>query len=232
MAQINEGMAHHGNAYFAYEQRAGKGQRNKSWISEKKSNILLSVVIDPFPLKSTQLFELSACMAVAVHYFFIHYAGKKCKIKWPNDLYWNDRKAGGILIQNIISGDGLTGNWQWTVVGVGININQTSFPVELINPVSLKQITGKNYKPVELAKKLCLIMDQFFNKLIQEGFSNILSIYNEILYKNHETVKLKKDNRVFEATIKGVSAAGSLIVQHAIEEEFEYGQVEILHQSK
>ena len=94
---IHEGLAQHGTAIFAYEQVAGKGQHGKVWISEKDANIILSMVLRPQPLLLTQQFMLSACMAVAVHDFFMKYAGEATKIKWPNDLYWQDRKAGGVL---------------------------------------------------------------------------------------------------------------------------------------
>lgn len=73
--------------------------------------------------------------------FFMEFAGKETKIKKPNDIYWRDRKAGGILIENMVRGT----HWTWTVIGIGLNINQTHFSNEAGNPVSLKQITGKDW---------------------------------------------------------------------------------------
>ena len=245
--QLHAGLAHHGTSYFAREQVAGKGQRGKTWSSAKDSSLILSVVIDPRPLLVTQQFQLSACVAVSVCEFFSRYAGDSTCIKWPNDLYWQDRKAGGILIENIIGSQKsdpngyldasrndqlLTVNfqqsssWQWAVTGIGININQEFFTEELKNPVSLKQITGRHFSPVEMAKELCLILDNKFNHLITSGFDAIYSAYISCLYKKNELVKLKKGSRVFETSIKTVSAAGKLIVQHAIEEEFDFGEIE------
>ena len=104
------------------------------------------------------------------------YAGDETKIKWPNDLYWQDRKAGGILIESIVrSRESGVGSWEWAIIGIGININQTTFPDDLPNPVSLKQITGKNFDPVELAKELCGLLDKRFTELIENGFENIYS---------------------------------------------------------
>ena len=77
---------------------------------------------------------------LAAHDFFSHYVFNNAFIKWPNDLYWRDRKAGGILIENIIRGK----DWQSAVAGIGININQTSFDPDITNAISLKQITGKS----------------------------------------------------------------------------------------
>ena len=232
--QIHAGLAQHGLAVFAHEQVAGKGQRGKVWATEKESNIILSLLVKPQPLPLTQQFRLSACAAVAVHEFFLKYAGDETKIKWPNDLYWQDRKAGGLLIESVIrslesgveSQQLAVGNWPWAIIGIGININQTRFPDDLPNPVSLKQITGKNFDPVELAKELCLAFDNRFAELIETGFENIYAYYLAHLYKRKATVKLKKGTKVFEALIEGVSPTGRLITHHAIEEEFDFGDVE------
>lgn len=223
-------FAQHGTAIFAHEQLAGKGQRGKTWVSEKGANIALSIIIDTQALHISQQFQLSACVAVVVHEFFIKYAHDETTIKWPNDLYWKDRKAGGILIESIINtGEADKGNnakWTWAIVGMGLNINQTSFSPELPNPVSLKQITGKTFDTVALAKELCTILNEKFALLLTGDFESIYQQYLQHLYKKNEPVKLKKENRVFEAVIKTVLPNGRLTVQHAIEEEFDFGEVE------
>ena len=89
--QIHAGLAQHGMAIFAHEQLLGKGQRGKTWSSEKDANIILSIVVKPQLLLLSQQFMLSACMVVAINDFFIKYAGADTKIKWPNDLYWQDK---------------------------------------------------------------------------------------------------------------------------------------------
>ena len=224
--QIHAGLAQHGMAVFAHQQLAGKGQMGKIWATEKGANIILSILVKPHPLQITQQFQLSACVAVSLLDFFMKYAGEDSKIKWPNDLYWQDRKAGGILIESVISSRGSGGgNWEWSIIGVGININQTNFPDNLLNPVSLKQITGKNFNPLELAKELCLVFNNRFTELIEDGFENIYTTYQDHLYKRRAIVKLKKDNIVFEALIEGVSPSGKLIVQHAFREEFNFGDI-------
>ena len=225
--QIHAGLAQHGMAVFTQEQLAGKGQRGKVWMTEKGANIILTVLINPHPLQLAQQFQLSACVAVAVHEFYMRYAGDDCKIKWPNDLYWQDRKAGGVLIESGVSSkESGVGAWGWSIIGIGININQTSFQPEIKNPVSLKQITGKNFNTVELAKELCFVLDKWFGELIEKGFENIYSTYLNNLYKRGKMVKLKKENKIFEAMIKGVSPTGTLIIQHGIQQEFVFGEVE------
>src|SRR5258705_3732830 len=116
--------------------------------------------------------------------------------------------------------------WEWSIGGIGININQTSFPDDLLNPVSLKQITGKDFNVVELAKELCELLNKNFDALVNDGFEKIYAVYLANLYKINSTIKFKKDNRVFEATVKSVSPSGKLIVQHSIEEEFDFGKIE------
>ena len=234
--QIHAGLAQHGMTVFAHEQLAGKGQRGKVWTVEKHANIIMSVLMKPGLLLPTQQFWLSACAALAACDFFKSYAGNETNIKWPNDLYWQDRKAGGVLIESIVGSSELSDvnaqttkdNWKWAIVGIGININQTTFPIELQNPVSLKQITGKDFDVISLAKELCQKLNNYFEQLITTGFENIYTQYSSHLYKRNEKVKLKHGNRIFEATIKGVSRTGKLIVHHAIEEEFDFGEVELV----
>jgi BirA family transcriptional regulator, biotin operon repressor / biotin---[acetyl-CoA-carboxylase] ligase len=220
---LKKGLELHGLCVFAHDQVAGKGQRGKVWASQKGENIALSIIVKPTALPLSAQFQLSVCAAVAMHEFFIKYAGDETKIKWPNDLYWQDRKAGGILIENVVSAGG---QWEWAIVGMGININQTIFPPDLPNPVSLKQIKGKSFKPVELARNLCYIFYEKWNIGVSKGFDKLYTQYLSLLYKRNERVKLRKENKVFETTIQSVTPTGKLVVKHSIIEEFEFGQVE------
>lgn len=221
--------AQHGMVILTHEQTAGKGQRGRVWLSNPGENIMMSALVNPSFLRPDQQFRLSAAAAVAVHDFYIKYAIDKVAIKWPNDLYWQDRKAGGILIESVVganSNNPVPVHWQWAIIGIGININQIIFPEHLTNPVSLKQITGSSFKIISLAKELCGFLQQYYSTLMNDGFEEILSRYNQYLYKRNEKVKLKKQNRVFEAVIKEVSPSGKLIVEHSLEEELAFGEVE------
>ena len=100
---IHAGMSQHGQAIFAHEQWAGKGQRGRHWVSEKGQNMALSILLQPKSLLINRQFELSAAIALAVHQALVQYVPEYLTIKWPNDLYWQDRKAGGILIENLLS---------------------------------------------------------------------------------------------------------------------------------
>ncbi|WP_315818363.1 biotin--[acetyl-CoA-carboxylase] ligase [Paraflavitalea speifideaquila] len=100
MAQATAGLASHGTVYFALQQTAGKGQRGKTWHTTPGENIMMSVVIQPQALITNQQFLLSAAIALGCYDFFKTYAGEETSIKWPNDIYWRDRKAAGILIES------------------------------------------------------------------------------------------------------------------------------------
>lgn len=222
MKQIHAAMATHGMAWFAREQTAGKGQRGKSWKSEKDKNIALTLVVEPGRLQFNNQFQVSAAVALACFEFFSSYAGDETKIKWPNDLYWRDRKAGGILIENVVQGK----NWKWAVVGIGININQTKYTTAIKNPVSLKQITGKDFDVIELAKILHGLLMKYITGLKKDD--SIITAYNEHLYKLNHLVTLKKGNEIFDTVIKEVTATGRLVTVDAVERQFDFGEVEWL----
>jgi len=217
----------HGLAIFSHEQVQGKGQRGKVWTAEKDQNIAISIILKPHTSQPTHQFQLNACVAVAAQNLLTRIVGEDCKIKWPNDLYWQDRKAGGILIESTISGSS-TGNysWDWAIAGIGMNINQVVFPSFLNNPVSLKQITGSSFDTVKLAKDFCKLLDEKYTLLLNQGFEPIYQEYVSLLYKLNTVVKFKKEARNFEALVKTVSKDGQLIVQHVIEESLNYGEIE------
>ncbi len=156
MRMVHEGMAHHGTVVFAHEQNAGKGQRGRQWISEPNKNLALSVVIEPFDLAITQLFLLSKTIAVATCKLINKHTDGEAKIKWPNDIYWRDRKAAGVLIENVLMGN----DWRFAIAGVGVNVNQIHFEELGIRAVSLKQISGRKFEPLALAKELCVFIDE------------------------------------------------------------------------
>ncbi|MEI8073108.1 MAG: biotin--[acetyl-CoA-carboxylase] ligase [Bacteroidota bacterium] len=223
--KVQANLAAHGAAFFANRQFAGKGQRGKDWISESGSNIILSVVIDPSFLLINQQFALSVMTSLAVFDFFSAYAGSETKIKWPNDLFWRDRKAAGILIENHLQGN----KWQYSVIGIGININQTEFSPLIQQAVSLKQITGKTYQPVELAKEFCQHLEKRFNALKALQISEQLDEYNLHLYKKETSVRFKKDNMAFTAQVKSVNQTGELILKDGLQDSFRFGEIVWLH---
>ncbi len=223
MAQAKTGQASHGSAWFAHYQSGGKGQRGKSWQAAEGENILLSVLLNTNRLSLKDQFYLIAAASLAAYDFFSFYAGDATQIKWPNDIYWNDRKAGGILIENIIRGH----NWQWAVVGFGININQKNFDLSQGRPVSLLQISGKTFPVVELAKELCNYFESRFEQIFSENKFSIIDEYNSVLYKKNQIVRLKEGHEIFDCTILGVNEQGALKIEKGAEQrKYNFGEVE------
>jgi BirA family biotin operon repressor/biotin-[acetyl-CoA-carboxylase] ligase len=175
MAKVHAGLAKHGETWLALEQTAGKGQRGKAWQSAPGDNIIFTTVLKPDFLSLDSQVLLSRAVALACYDFFYRHAGDETKLKLPNDLYWRDRKAGGILIENVFRGS----DWSYAVVGIGININQVQFDPALPNPVSLKQITGKTFDIMVLSKELCEYLEKRYRQLeeradsVEEDFGKV-----------------------------------------------------------
>lgn len=219
---IREGLAKHGMVILTEEQTHGRGQKNNIWESRKGENIMLSAILDASWLSIQDQFQLSCSTAVACSDFFSRYAGDETGIKWPNDLYWRDRKAGGILIENVIKGT----NWEIAVVGIGININQTVFNQMKNNPVSLKQITGKSFEVQQLAKELCNFLSKRYTELKDGSFDTHLQLYNERLFKRNQQITLKKGEELIPTSIDCVNKDGLLLTQDQVQRKFSHGEVE------
>lgn len=221
--RAQKNAATHGEAVLAYFQTHGKGQRGKVWLGQPHQSIALSVLLDSSALQISRQFAMIALAGTAVFDFFSHHAGDATTIKWPNDIYWNDRKAGGILIESIVKGT----LWRWTVIGIGLNINQTAFEEKLgIKAVSLRQITGEGWDILTLAKELCTCLQWRWEQYNRDGFEPILAFYNAHLYKKGEDVMLRYQEATFNATISHVDANGQLhVLVDGKEEVFTFGEV-------
>ena len=219
--QVHAGLAKHGEAWFAMDQFAGKGQRGKSWKSSPGENLMMSIAINPDKVFSTKPFLFSVLVAAVCREVLTQFVDSELKIKWPNDIYWRDRKAGGILIENIFRGSG----WGWAVVGIGININQAHFDDSVTNGTSLKLITGKSHDPIQIAKKLQQALMKKLDNIKHYEIWECLEYYNEHLYKKEEVTGLKKGSAVFQTTILSVNEYGQLLTKDVIERTFEVGEI-------
>ncbi len=223
MARAKAGLAGHGTAWLALEQTAGKGQRGRVWTSRAGENIMLSLVLETSPLPAGALFALNMAMTLGAYQWMEQYTGEETRIKWPNDLYWRDRKAGGILIENCWTGT----VWQFAIVGMGINVNQVLFDPAAKNPVSIKQITGRTLDLKSCVAELCARLEERWQQLLSGDHSGLLEAFNKALYKRGDTVQLKQGTRLFFTRIKGVNALGELVTEDTVTETcFRSGEVE------
>jgi BirA family biotin operon repressor/biotin-[acetyl-CoA-carboxylase] ligase len=209
-------------AVFAKEQTHGKGRRGKQWISNKAENIMMSVVVPMQWLSVSRQFELSVAVALSCYDLFQKYILANLFIKWPNDIFINDSKAGGILIENVIKGK----IWQWSVIGMGLNINQEKFEEEILKATSLKLATDKQYHVIKLAAELHSSLLKRIEELKAGNFKKMIEEYNDHLYARGKMVKLKTQNKFFETKIVAVSSSGELITHDLVERKFVFDYVE------
>lgn len=231
ISQVKEDKAISGSCYRADFQTNGKGQLGKHWHSQESENLLCTYVLNinslknnlalPINVSTKATFGLAMAIAIGVKDFFKSFALEDTKIKWPNDLYWRDRKAGGILIENLLRGT----TWAWSIIGIGININQTTFEQGLQNPVSLKQITGNTFDIRLLQTALSTALTIRINEWLTGEFDNLLADYNNNLYKKGEVVSFKKGQIRFKGTVIGVEEQGALIVHNGMEQSYRFGEI-------
>jgi len=197
-----------GTVILAYEQTSGKGQRGRQWISEKGQNLLFSLFYRPDNMKAVDQFRLTQVISISVCSVIIRHIPKKefkLSIKWPNDIYVNDRKLGGILIENAILGQ----NIQHSIIGVGININQINFPKYLPNPASLFNLTGIKQ---DINKILMEILDEFYI-ISKKDQKSLVETYTKNLYCLNEQRDFMLKGKKSKAKIKGVDNMGRLVLE-------------------
>ena len=196
---------HEGDVVWADFQTAGRGQRGHEWHSRKGENLTFSVVLEPTFVPIAEQFSVSEVVALSLVDMLAEY-GIEAKIKWTNDIYVGDKKLVGILIEHSLAATTL----RRTIVGVGINVNQTEFDASLPNPVSMAQLLGKELNAEEVL--------QCFLKHLQENYEALREMqnllherYNSLLYRLNElrTYALPSGER-FSAKILGTAPNGAL----------------------
>lgn len=196
-----------GTVVRADTQTAGRGQFGSQWKSDPGQNLLLSVILYPNWLALNDQFYLSMAVALAVRDVVNHPA---CRVKWPNDLYIGDQKTAGILIQNTIG----SANLQASVVGIGLNVNQTLFDPALPNPTSLALGFGHPFELDLVMQHLFSCLEQRYLQLKSGRLLAIKQAYENALYRRNETtafIRTADDTRL-EGVIRGVSETGRLLV--------------------
>ena len=189
-------------------QTAGRGQGVNRWESERCQNLLFSLMARPSFVAVQQQFVLSMAGALAIKGVLDHIT-PDIRIKWPNDIYWCDRKISGTLIETSIA----RGEISRFVYGVGLNVNQTQFVSDAPNPVSLAQITGKQVPLMPLLKS---IVEGFLAQLslLEAGKSQLITAhYNAALYRATGFYRYHDSMGAFEAELVGVDTNGIITLR-------------------
>ena len=201
-----------GDVVWADFQTAGRGQRGHEWHSRKGENLTFSVVLEPTFVPIAEQFAVSEVVALSLVDMLAEY-GIEAKIKWTNDIYVGDRKLVGILIEHSLASISL----RRTIVGVGINVNQTEFDPSLPNPVSMAQLLGRELNAEEVLQ--CFLKHLQCNYAMLREMQNakckmqnlLHNRYNELLYRKNEyhTYALPNGEK-FQAKILGTALSGAL----------------------
>jgi BirA family biotin operon repressor/biotin-[acetyl-CoA-carboxylase] ligase len=200
---IQEGTIIHTNY-----QSAGRGQINNSWESEYGKNLLISILLFPSMINPVDQFLISMTISLGICDFLKRYI-HDCSIKWPNDIYVNNDKIAGILIENTI----LENRIENSIAGIGLNINQERFLSDAPNPVSLSILTGSGYDLSVCLSQLSSDLDKRYKQLISESFDLIKDEYVSMLYRLNEWHNFRDDNNIFPGRIVSVTDNGRPLVE-------------------
>ena len=215
-----------GTVIMADSQTAGRGQQQNRWHSEDGKNLTFSLLLKPVFLPVTQQFDLTRVISLGIINAFEPLLGNQLKVKWPNDIYYGDYKLGGILIENIIQGSQIKNS----VIGIGLNINQDDFPLEVPNAVSLKQILHRDYDLKFLLSEICKNIEAAYLNLKSGRFELVRKAYLDRLYWLNEDKMFKTKDKMFAGVITGVKDNGLLIVNDGIgTSEFNQKEIEFLN---
>lgn len=223
---LTRGNLAEGTVVVALEQTKGRGQNQNVWRSEAGKNLTFTVILYPRFLPADQQFLLNKSISLAIldllkepstfHEGWPPLKGRvnpdEFRIKWPNDIYYRNKKLGGILITHRIMGPGI----DTSIVGIGLNVNQTIFPDDLPNPVSLKQIWGEESPLPSLLEALCNALNRRYAMLKSGDWDKQMRLdhdYEKSLLGFGILRDFTNSDRSFQGTIRGVDELGRLMVE-------------------
>jgi BirA family biotin operon repressor/biotin-[acetyl-CoA-carboxylase] ligase len=197
-----------GTLVITSDQTAGRGQRGNNWEALPGQNITMSVILKPDFLNATSQFSLNIAVSLGVYEFLSKYAVDGLSIKWPNDVYVGNRKMGGILIENTLSGSRVV----YSVVGIGLNINQLNFNND--KAISLRLATQQDEFDLEsLVEELCICLEKYYLQLKNGHTASQKKQYLQILYRYEETHEFSKNGSRFLGKIVDIANSGQLMLE-------------------
>jgi BirA family biotin operon repressor/biotin-[acetyl-CoA-carboxylase] ligase len=193
---------------LTFRQTHGRGLANNSWESEDYQNLTFSLILRPEFLPASAQFCLSQVASLGM-YDYLSGETEDVHIKWPNDILIGNRKVAGMLIENSVMGNSLG----WSVVGIGLNINQLNFEEYTPRAVSLSEINGKSYRPELVLAELFACIMQRYDQLRSGNYKEIKSDYLSRLFRMGQWGNYRSRNETFEARITGTDEYGRLILE-------------------
>ncbi|MDH5602363.1 MAG: biotin--[acetyl-CoA-carboxylase] ligase [Cyclobacteriaceae bacterium] len=205
---IKARTARNGHIVITDDQFAGSGQVGRSWEAKPGKNLTFSIILYHDSLSVRKQFDLNMIVSLGIYDFLSNLLNIKVEIKWPNDIFIKNKKVGGILIRNSITGDQITDS----VVGIGMNVNQTIF--EAPQAISLKNLTGKEFQLQRLLPELVFSVEKRYLNNIKKSVNSLRVDYMDTLYRRGELHKFQipATGVQFEGEIIGVDQSGRLSV--------------------
>ncbi len=188
-------------------QASGRGQRGNFWESERGKNLLFSFLLYPDFVSAKSQFLISQIASLCIKEGLGRFASG-FSIKWPNDIYWNEHKICGMLIENDLSGRMLS----QSVLGIGVNINQDTFTSSAPNPISLKNITGRTWDREDILADMLRRFEAYYEFLRKGNAHIIAQKYFDSLFHKEGFHRYADKNGTFSAAIVEVKPAGELIL--------------------
>ena len=205
----------HGYCISADFQTAGHGQATNRWESEDGKNLLFSLLLRPIIIPAAEQFVITELVTLAIINALQDYIRQQITIKWPNDIYVGDKKLCGILIENALCGSTI----DTCIVGIGININQELFVSDAPNPVSLKQLNGRDNDRGEILAEIYqnilnyygYLTDNWQNNDIKQSlhYEYMNNLYRRTGYHNYST----PEGEYFRAEIEDIGPQGHLTLR-------------------
>lgn len=189
-------------------QTAGRGAGTNKWESERGQNLLFSIIAYPQQLPANQMFALSEVTALAICDILNSYT-EGFQIKWPNDIYYNDKKIVGMLIENDLRGKQV----HRSVIGVGVNINQTEFISDAPNPVSLAQILGHEEDRNQVLDYIMQRFIYYYGLMEKKRYGELHQLYMQHLYRRNAQHTYADATGTFQAQIIDVEPTGHLVLE-------------------
>jgi BirA family biotin operon repressor/biotin-[acetyl-CoA-carboxylase] ligase len=216
-----------GTVIMAESQFAGRGQQQNRWHSDAGKNLTFSILLKPSFLAISDQFDLTRAISLGVFDALYPLLGKGLKIKWPNDIYYNDMKLGGMLIENTIQGSLI----KYSIIGIGLNVNQDNFPESVPNAASIKQILQRDYDLRHILSDICSHIEAWYLKLKAGQVDVVRKEYLSRLYWLGENKRFRTEAGDFDGSVKNVLNNGVLVVKNSFETDlmFNFKEIEFLN---
>ena len=209
MQRLKNGKAEHGDIILSKYQSGGRGQAENTWYATDGKNLLMSIICKDIQVKASELPKLNILVSLAVFNLVNAYFENTTSVKWPNDILVDDKKIAGILVESILSGDFV----KHVVIGIGLNVNEATFPGYLDSACSLYSLTQQDYDVEDILFKLIDQIDLQLSKLSTKKFDELRAEYEAVLYAMNAKRYFRSFDSYFEGKITGINKSGQLCIE-------------------